>query len=201
MPSKDNFDEVALVRELQKGSTEAFIQLYNRYHPALYTYIIKLIKLNDLTEDILQEVFLKIWTIRQRINPELSFQAYLYRISRNLTFKALKKISENENLRFRIMAELQSTVEDAGNKASWDQYESILRAAINALPPQRQKIFRLCRQEGKTYKEVSGLLNISPYTVKEHMVLATKAIREFFSRYGEIFFYIPPPLFAFTGII
>jgi RNA polymerase sigma-70 factor (ECF subfamily) len=201
MPAMDNFDEAALIGRLKEGNKDAFIQLYNRYHRGLYAYVTRIVKLPDLAEDILQEVFLKIWDIRHRINPELSFQAYLYRISRNLSFKMLKRISADYNLRLRVMSELQSTVEDTALKASWDQYRIILKKAIDALPPRRQNIFKLCREEGKTYKEVAALLNISPYTVKEHMVLATKFIKEYLSRHGEILFYLAPPLFVLTGIV
>ena len=201
MSNIDNFDEATLVGRLKNGDTDAFIQLYNRYHRGLYTYVTRIVKLPDVAEDILQEVFLKIWEIRHRINPALSFQAYLYCISRNLAFKMLKKISADYNLRLRVMSELQSAVEDAGLKASWDQYIIILKTAIDALPPQRKRIFILCREEGRTYKEVSGLLNISPHTVKEHMVLATKSIKDYLTRHGEILFYLAPPLFVLLGIL
>lgn len=186
MNSNDNQNESILPGELQRGSREAFIKLYDHYYPAIYRYIIRFVKVPELAEDILQEVFLKIWTIRERIDPNQSFQAYLYRISRNQTFKALKKISTDNKLRLQVMLEFQHTVMDADTKAHWAQYESILHTAIKQLPPQRQKIFKLCREEGKSYKEISFLLNISPNTVKEHMVLATRSIRDYLYRNGDI---------------
>jgi RNA polymerase sigma-70 factor (ECF subfamily) len=186
MHSKENYNEPALLRELQQGNKDAFLQLYDHYYPAIYRYINKFVKLPELTEDLLQEVFLKIWTIRHRIDPGQSFQAYLYRISRNQTYKTLKKIAADNELRLQVMLQFQHSVKDADNKAQWAQYQSILRSAIEQLPPQRQKIFKLCREEGKTYKEVSFELNISPNTVKEHMVLATRSIRDYLYRYGDI---------------
>src|SRR5688572_17768181 len=159
--NKDSYNEPALVQELQKGNKDAFFELYERYHPAIYKYIIKFIKIPEQAEDILQEVFLKIWIHRERIDTNLSFQAYLYRISRNQAFKALKKIASDNELRLKVMLEFQHTVKDADNKALWAQYESILKSAIGKLPPQRQKIFRLCREDGKSYKEISCELNIS----------------------------------------
>ncbi len=185
----DKYDDAALVGLLREGNTEAFIELYNRYHPGIYKYICSFIKVPEMAEDLVQDVFLKIWSIREKINPTLSFQAYLYRISRNQAFKALKKIAADKDMRLRILLEFHQAIEGTDSKTSWDQYESILRSAINELPAQRQKIFRLCREEGKTYKEVSYELNISPNTVKEHMVLATRSIREYFYRYGDITFF------------
>ncbi|SJZ39878.1 RNA polymerase sigma-70 factor, ECF subfamily [Chitinophaga eiseniae] len=173
-------EEAVLLQRLQQGDTEAYIALYNQYYPSLYTYILHFINIPELAEDALQEVFIKIWEIRERINPELSFSGYLYRITRNHVFKRLKKISADTALRLQAMQELQHQTEDADTQLLWKQYESLLRQAIAQLPPQRQKVFRLCREESKSYEEVAVELGISRNTVKEHMVLAMKSIKFFF---------------------
>jgi len=170
---------------LQKGDSNAFQELYDQYHQPLYHYVLRFVKSPALAEDVLQDVFLKIWEIRSRIDPELSFKAYLYRISRNSVFKLLKKIAIDENLRVQVLKQFSQSVADADLKVLWQQYEELLHAAINRLPPQRQKVFRLCREEGKTYEEVADELGISRNTVKEHMVLAMKLIREHIDQYGD----------------
>jgi len=173
-------EEAVLLQRLQQGDTEAYITLYDQYYPSLYTYILHFINIPELAEDALQEVFIKIWEIRERINPELSFSGYLYRITRNHVFKLLKKISADAGLRLQVMQELQHQTEDADTQLLWKQYESLLHQAIAQLPPQRQKVFRLCREESKSYEEVAVELGISRNTVKEHMVLAMKSIKFFF---------------------
>ncbi|HEY8954501.1 RNA polymerase sigma-70 factor [Chitinophaga sp.] len=173
-------EEAVLLQRLQQGDTEAYIKLYDQYYPSLYTYILHFINIPELAEDALQEVFIKIWEIRERINPELSFSGYLYRITRNHVFKLLKKISADAALRLQVMQELQQQTEDADTQLLWKQYESLLHQAIAQLPPQRQKVFRLCREESKSYEEVAIELGISRNTVKEHMVLAMKSIKFFF---------------------
>ena len=130
-------------------------------------------------EDVLQDVFIKIWEIRGRIKPELSFSGYLYRITRNHVFKLLKKITADEALRLRVMQDLYQQTTDADTLLQWKQYETLLHSAIDRLPPQRQKVFRLCREELKSYEEVARELGISRNTVKEHMMLAMKSIRFF----------------------
>ncbi|WP_436484224.1 RNA polymerase sigma factor [Chitinophaga sp. ARDCPP14] len=173
-------EEAVLLQRLQQGDTEAYITLYDQYYPSLYTYILHFINIPELAEDALQEVFIKIWEIRERINPELSFSGYLYRITRNHVFKLIKKISADAALRLQVMQELQHQTEDADTRLLWKQYESLLHKAIAQLPPQRQKVFRLCREESKSYEEVAVELGISRNTVKEHMVLAMKSIKFFF---------------------
>ncbi|MCU7552615.1 RNA polymerase sigma-70 factor [Chitinophagaceae bacterium LB-8] len=180
------YDEIKLLHLLKAGDTDAYLQLYNKYHSALYAYILRFIKIPELAEDVLQEVFLKIWEIRERINPDLSFQAYLYRISRNSVFKLVKKIAADEELRNQVAYHISETIEDADLNLQWQRYHEILQAAIHQLPPQRQKIFKLCRQEGKKYEEVAAELNISRNTVKEHMVLAVKFLKDYVSRHADI---------------
>lgn len=179
------YHEQSVIQRLQKGDSDAFLELYNHYHPALYHYVLGFVKSPAIAEDLLQDVFLKIWEIRHRINPELSFKAYLYRICRNSVFKLLKKIAVDEILRVQVMQQFTQSVADADLKLLWQQYDEILQSAINRLPPQRQKVFRLCREEGRTYEQVADELGISRNTVKEHMVLAMKLIREHVDQYGD----------------
>lgn len=184
--NKDLYDEIELLHRLKAGDTGAYLHIYNKYHPALYVYVLRFVKVPELAEDVLQEVFLKIWEIRERIDPTLSFSAYLYRISRNSVFKLIKKMATDEDLRVQVQYQISKTVEEADLKLQWQQYEQILNAAIGQLPPQRQKIFKLCRQEGKKYEEVAEELNISRNTVKEHMVLAVKFIKDYVYRHAGI---------------
>lgn len=182
---EQTYQEYHVLLRLQQGDTNAFLELYNHYHAPLYHYVLRFVKSPAVAEDILQDVFLKIWEIRNRINPDLSFKAYLYRICRNSVFKLLKKIAIDENLRLQVMQQFAQSVSDADLKICWQQYEEMLQAAIARLSAQRQKVFRLCREEGKTYDEVAAELGISRNTVKEHMVLAMKSIKEHFTKNGN----------------
>lgn len=177
--------EQSVILRLQKGDSDAFLELYNQYHPALYHYVLRFVKSPAIAEDVLQDVFLKVWEIRSRIDAQLSFKAYLYRICRNSVFKLLKKMAVDENLRLQVMQHFAQSIADADLKVLWQQYEEILQAAIDALSPQRKRVFRLCREEQKSYEQVANELGISRNTVKEHMVLAMKQIREHFEQYGD----------------
>jgi len=194
------YNEQSVILRLQKGDSDAFRELYNQYHQPLYHYVLRFVKSPALAEDVLQDVFLKIWEIRSRIDPELSFKAYLYRISRNSVFKLLKKIAVDENLRTQVLRQFSQSVADADLKVLWQQYEALLQAAINRLPPQRQKVFKLCREEGKSYEQVAEELGISRNTVKEHMVLAMKLIREHIDQYGDTSTYFILLLFLISEL-
>jgi RNA polymerase sigma-70 factor (family 1) len=177
------YNERDLLAGLQRGKSSAFLELYNKYHPAIYHYVLRFVKVPAIAEDVLQDVFLKIWEIRKRIDPDLSFKAYLYRISRNSVFKLMKKMAADESLRLQIMRQLQQNVTNADIEILWQEYEKMFNLAIARLPLQRQKVFRLCREQGKTYEQTAAELGISRNTVKEHMVLAMKFIKNHFHHF------------------
>ncbi|MFT3846245.1 MAG: RNA polymerase sigma-70 factor [Lacibacter sp.] len=185
----DTSDEIVLIKLLNEGNTEAYLTLYDRYSHLVYNWSLKFVKVPELAEDIVQEVFLKIWQIRERLNPHQSFPAFIYKIARNKAFTALKKVAADEKMSLQLMSHIGNAVEHAETKMLWRQYEEMLAKAVGQLPQQRQKVFKLCRQEGKTYDEVATELGISRNTVKEHMVSAVKNIKEYFYQYGEVTFF------------
>ncbi len=124
------YNERGLLKGLKDGNSNAFLELYNNYHPGLYHYVLRFVKVSAIAEDILQDVFLTIWRIRKTIDPDLSFKAYLYRISRNSVFKLLKKMASDENLRLRTMQQLQQNVTDCDVKMLWQEYEEMFHNAI-----------------------------------------------------------------------
>lgn len=192
------YDDQELAIGLRENDPAAFAAFYDKYHQQLFSYIRKFVKIPELAEDLLQEVFLKIWEVRHRIDPALSLQAYVYRVTRNAVYKMLKRIASEEDLQIAIAYHLKNNTDDTALQQQWEQYEQILQEAIRQLPPQRQKIFRLCRQEGKKYEEVSKELNLSRNTVKEHMVLATKFLKEYVYAHYKVDFII---LFAILNSI
>jgi RNA polymerase sigma factor (sigma-70 family) len=161
--------------------------MYQHYHPGIYHYIYRFVKLPDLAEDLVHDVFLKVWEIRHQIDPELCFAGYLYRISRNHVYKTLRRIAADRELLIRLL--LQFPGEPAeGQEETWQtrEYERLFSEALSVLPRQRRKVFELCRGEGKTYKETAAILRISCHAVKKHMVLGMRDIHDFVARNSDM---------------
>jgi len=179
--------ELQLLDQLKKGSETAFTEIYNRYHRGIYLYLLDFVKLPQLAEDIVHEVFMKLWEARERITITTSFSAYLYRICHNKGIDALKKIAKDAALRKEILEYTDPGLItfEAENKMI-SHYEEICRQAIAELTPQRQKIFILCKEKGKTYDEVAMELGISRNTVKEHMVHSLRFLRNYFAERGQL---------------
>jgi RNA polymerase sigma-70 factor (ECF subfamily) len=183
---QNDFEEKELLEKLRQNDKDAYLKLYSHYHGPIYHFITRFVKSPFYAEDILQDVFLKMWEIRSRVNPELSFKAYLYRISRNLVYKFLKKAAADEAILAHTMHFFKAATDDIEITLQWKEYEQKIEEAIAQLPPKRQMVFRLCREENKSYDAVSNELGISRNTVKEHMVLAMKNITEYLKLHSGI---------------
>jgi RNA polymerase sigma-70 factor (ECF subfamily) len=170
---------------LKNGSEAAFTQIYDRYHRGIYAYLLGFVKAPHLAEDLVHEVFMKIWEARERIEITTSLSAYLYRISHNKAIDALKKIAKDASLRKEVLEWMDPRITEPGNE-SLNHYEELYRNAIAALTPQRQKIFILCKEKGKTYEEAATELGISRNTVKEHMVQSLRFLRTYFAERGQL---------------
>lgn len=180
-----------VVFDFCQGSEHAFFQIYTLYHPNIYCFALKYFKNEEIAEDVTHDTFLRLWQYRSRINPKLPLINYLYRIARNVLFKELKKYKGNLLLKEQLLAEYENQqLLSACVHTSYQtrEYSRILEQAINHLPAQRQRVFKLCKQEGKTYKETANQLGISTYTVKEHVSLAMKFIKKYLITHADLVF-------------
>ncbi|SFO99659.1 RNA polymerase sigma-70 factor, ECF subfamily [Chitinophaga sp. YR627] len=182
MPS----EEEVLLRMMQ-GDESAFTKIYRHYHASLYVYLLRFCKVPSLAEDLVHDVFLKVWEIRDRINPELSFTGYLYRIARNHVIKTIDKLATDKNFRDQLFSQLDDVYAvQPEQQVRTKEYDRLFQEALVRMPPQRLNVFKLCRQEGKSYDEVALLLGISRNAVKKHMVLGMRFIYDYVHRHGDI---------------
>lgn len=186
-----------LVTQLIDGSKEAFLELYGKYHAALYRHALKFMKSPALAEDVVQDTFLKVWENRRSLNADLSFVGYINTVSRNQVLNTLKRASHETALKKTIMYAADKCCNRTEDDFLAAEYERMVSRAIDRLPPQRRLVFRMCRLEGQTYDEVARNLGISRNTVKEHMVSALKSLREYFSVHADVTFLLAAGLWLF----
>jgi RNA polymerase sigma-70 factor (ECF subfamily) len=180
--------DIELCERIKCGDIDAYRQIYDRYHSQLYYYALRFLKMPELAEDVIHDVFLKLWEIREQLKPEFGIVGYLYKISRNQVFKLIKKISAEAELRNKVIGIIEEQCIETEANLQWNEYAQLLGGAIDQLPPQCKKVFNLCRQEGKTYDEAALILGISKHTVKEHMMAAMKNIKKYFRQNADIVF-------------
>ena len=170
--------EKEILLRLLQGDELAFEKIYRLYSPGLYGKLLKLLKSVPQTEEILQDVFLKIWEYRASIDPEKSFRAFLFKIAENKAYDFFRKAARDKKMEAELIALSTLNYMALEEFVADDEKSVLLENAINKLPPQRQQVFRLCKLEGKSYREVSELLGISLSTISDHIVKATKSVRD-----------------------
>lgn len=171
--------EKLLVKQLISGNEKAFAKLFDIYRSPIYGYSLTLIKSKDHAEEIVQEVFIKIWLIRESLDLSKSFRSLLFTMARNMIFNVLKKAAND----IRLQEELFLNAPESHNPTDRIMREAdlnrIKQEAIDRLPPKRKLIFEMSRNDGKTYEDISQELGISTSTVKTQMSLALETLRTF----------------------
>jgi len=176
-----------LLEFLKADNSEAFGEIYNRYHQPVYRYLITLVKIPELTEDMVQEVFIKIWEIRKKLEIKTNFRSYLFRISHNKAADTIKKIATDRNLKTQLLHHYQDFFEAEPRSAEeLRRMDDLVDLAFESLSPQRRKVYELCKKKGLSYREAAAELQISPNTVKEHMAKALATLRDFLQDRGEL---------------
>ncbi len=173
-------DEKELLLLLLNGNEQAFEKIYRLYSSRLYGNLLKLVKSETEAQEILQDVFLKIWENRQNIDIEKSFRSYLFKIAENKVVDFFRKVARDKKREAELISLATNEYVPVEELLQSDEKTALLQKAIDSLPPQRQQVFRLCKLEGKSYKEVSEQLGISVSTISDHIVKATKSIRDYF---------------------
>ena len=179
---KQDSSEAELSLLLKEGDKNAFAMLYDRYKQPLSANLFKLLKSEELTFDILQDLFLKIWENKSQIDPEKSFRAYLFRIAENMVYDYYRKAARDTKMQINIIqtsSEIYSYIEE---DLLIRENSALLRAAVDMMPPQRRQVFTLCKLEGKSYKEIEQILGISPKTINSHLFQASKFLKEHFNK-------------------
>ena len=175
-----------LLSELKQGKEPAFNVLYLTYSKDLYRKINAVIKDESVSDELLQDLFLKIWEKRADIRPEQSFIAFLHTVANNLVYDYFRKVSKDKRLRAKLLINAvdyyMQTEENLIGKETW----RIIELAIDKLSDQRRKVFMLCKIEGKSYQEAADLLGITVATVNSHMVSSIRFIKEYLHKNQDV---------------
>jgi RNA polymerase sigma-19 factor, ECF subfamily len=171
-----------LVVKLRAGDVSAFDSLYWRYYEVVYRNILKLTKDPLVAEDILQEVFIRLWEKRQDINFEQPVVNWIFVISFNLSIDFTRKKLREHELHRKLLADSATVLQ---NPSVYEEYYQLLKRAIDQLSPQKQNVVKLCKLEGKTYEEAAAELQISRHTVKEYLSSAMANLSEYVRQHAN----------------
>lgn len=170
--------EKKLLLRAAAGHEESFTQLFFLYRHKLYSFLLRLTESPEMTEDVIQDVFLKLWKDREHLVNIEQFGGYIYRMAQHHVLNAFRRMSKEA----LIMAELTRTTEaasaDAGEQLRIREVREKLQYALDHLPPKQKLVYTLSREQGLKHEEIARQLNISPSTVNNHMIAALRSIRQ-----------------------
>jgi RNA polymerase sigma-70 factor (ECF subfamily) len=180
--------EKELVKKLKDGDSFAFEVLFYKYRNKVKGFAVKLVPAQIDPEEVVQEVFVKLWLKKDTINPEKDFQSYLFSIAKHLVLDYLKS-AVNRKLYF-VGEHLQQDllVEDGFETPFTEDMEEKLQKLIDEIPERRRAIFRMSRFEGLSYKQIAERLNISENTVDSQIRNALAFLRKEFRKMALLIF-------------
>lgn len=178
--------ETKLLNAIACGDRDAFTRLFYMFHQELGEFVFKLTKSKTTSEEVVQEVFIKIWTNRNVLPGIKSFRAYLFTITRNHTFNALRDETRKVFLSESLSAELLQADDSTEAVHEKEELYNIVEQAVALLPPQQQKVWRMNKEEGLPYRKIAEQLKLSPLTVKRHISLAMASIIRYVRGHRDI---------------
>lgn len=168
-----------LLTQVAAGDQVAFRSLYEQYKDDVYAFVLGVTRAVPVAEEIVQESFTKVWLNRNDLPQIEKFEGWLFTITRNLCYTALRRTALE--MKARTVYGSLSTDESATGEdlIITKENQELIHQAIQQLPAQQRRVYLLSRQEGMTYDEIAHQLNISRNTVKEHLRRATDSIRTY----------------------
>jgi len=181
--------EKKILQEVKRGTYNSFIVLYKNWSPRLYSFIFSLVKSKEITQDILQETFVTLWTHRASIDTERSLKSYLFTISYHLVLKEFKyKVCHPRMSEYiELSSELNLSENTTDNKIDFDDFLEKLEYAKKKLTPKQKEVFTLIKECNYSVAYVANKLGVNEQTARNHLATAIKTLRKELREYLSLF--------------
>ncbi len=170
-------DEKKILQTIALGDIKAFEQIFMQYHPKLIFFLKGFLHDEEMSRDMAQDIFLDLWLNRNRLADVRSFSSYLFQIARFNVYNYFDRLIVREKYTVEQILQMDDSDSIEENLFLKDLQEHI-ELIVNKMPPQRQRIFRMSRNEGLCNDEIAQQLNISKRTVENHLTAALADLRK-----------------------
>ena len=167
-------DAKNILCDIAAGDTEAFKTLFEMFYPKVKVFLVKLLKDDKASEDIAQDIFVKLWSMGPSLPEISSFNAYLYRMTKNAAINYLRDRKPSVDIS-ELLIICDGDIEQEYYRK---EKELLVRLAVEQMPSQRKRIFTMSRYQGMANDEIAKSLGLSKHTVENHLSLALKELRE-----------------------
>jgi len=178
--------ENKLLYEVSVGNQIAFAELFNGYYDQISQFVNTLTNSDELTEEILLDVFTKIWVNRESLIKVGKFNSYLFILVRNHTLNCIRKENAERKNQEDYLKTMNLYWEPLFTENHDERdYQGLIDRAVNLLPSQQHKVFSL-RQKGLKNPEIAQIMDLSPDSVKKYQQLAMKFVSEFVKNHAMV---------------
>jgi len=178
LSEKNKNTDQKLVKTLKKGDVFAFNELFHKYSQKVYNFSIKHLENEEDVKDLVQEIFMKIWDKRKKIDANKSFNGFLFTITLNLIRNYFRKKVKDRKLINKWLEETEPYSDSTKLSIEFRSLEKVVNTIVEQLPPKRRMVFRLSRNEGLSNDDIARRMNIQKKTVENHLNLALRYLRE-----------------------
>src|ERR1700760_163684 len=187
MSIEKKHNEYLLLQQIAERDENAFRLLFDQYKDRLFLYINGIIKSKEVSEEIVMDVFLKIWLGKEIVKEIENFDAFLFRVAYNKSIDFLRSAARDPKLRDLVWNEIQvAGGMTADQQVITREYEKKLREAISQLSPQRRLVYQMSREKGFSHVDIARQLQLSKHTVSNHIVESQRFIRSYLIRHLDI---------------
>lgn len=165
-----------VVELLRVGDIEAFEKVFFTFADRLYYFAFRYLRNQHDAEEIVQDVFVKLWENRAKLNEQLSFSGYIFTIARNTIFNQNRKKVNEQAYQEYVKVFLDNSTSKTEDDLIYSDIKAIVDKVVEDLPPQRKLIYKMSREKGLSYREIAQELGLSERTIEAHIRLALKTL-------------------------
>ncbi len=184
------FNLEILLQKLANDDKRALEELFNYYYPRLYHFSKSFLKLEEGIDDILQDVFIKIWNHRANIHGSESFNPFIFTVTRNLLLNELRSRLNDQKLKEKVLKLSLPEEYNSHEKMEYRELKNIVDQIVSNLPEKQQEVFDLSRNKGLSHKEIAEKLEISTKTVEYHISPTIKSKLKQIGVISLLYFYL-----------
>jgi RNA polymerase sigma-70 factor (ECF subfamily) len=178
-------DEKGLLNLVADGNEKAFARLFELYADMTYGFAILHTKTPDSAEEVVQEIFLKLWLRRDKLREIESFRDHLFIITRNHIIDHLRKNLREKKYQLQLLRHFREVASSPEQQLIFKESGELIERAVALLPPRQQVIYRLRRNEDMSLDEIARAMDLSRLTVRNHLNKALGTIRAYLQAHSR----------------
>ncbi len=184
-----SFTDKQLFKEVSEGNEQAFQLVFKRYYQRMFSFAGTVVKSPHLAEEIVQEVFIRLWEQRELLAEISNPENYFFIVIRNRAYNYLRAAANEQSRREQLWEAMQQRAAEPDSSLEAEEADRFFEKIMAKLSPQQQKVFRMSRVEGYSHQQIADELKLSKLTVKKHVADSLKVFKGYLKYFGQLFFF------------